>query len=338
MSMSRRIIPAFLALALGISVAGCGGTESEGATRSSGDAELALVAYSTPREAYEELIERYTAGDGAGTSFTQSYGSSGDQARAVTAGLHADVVALSLAPDVGKLVDEGIVASDWASADDHDGFVTQSVVSFIVREGNPKDIQGWDDLLRDDVEVLNPNPFTSGGARWNVMAAYGAQLQQGKSEEEAIAYLEDLYDNIGIQDKAARESLQTFVSGRGDVLLGYENEAILAQQQGEEVDYVIPDETLLIENPIAVTEDARDPAGAQRFVDWLRTEPAQEVFAEKGYRTVLERLADEEAYPTPERLFTIEDVGGWDEVMTRFFDPEDSVMQGIQERLGVSTG
>jgi sulfate/thiosulfate transport system substrate-binding protein len=336
---TRHTLPALVAvLAAGLLATGCGGS-SEGSASSDGDSsEISLVAYSTPREAYEQLIDLYRSGAGAGTEFAQSYGSSGDQARAVVAGLHADLVALSLAPDVKKLVDEGLVADDWATADDHEGFVTKSVVVFTVRKGNPKNITTWDDLLRDDVEVLNPNPFTSGGARWNVMAAYGAQLEQGKSEEEAIRYLEDLYDNIGVQDKAAREALQTFVSGRGDVLLGYENEAILAQRQGEDVDYVIPDQTLLIENPVAVTTDTKDPQRTQDFVDWLRTEPAQQVFAENGYRSVLPELVDDQTYPEPKDLFTIEDVGGWDEVMTKFFDPEDSVLQRIQEQLGVSTG
>ena len=338
MISTRTLLPALLITLAAGGFAGCGGvSESEaGGSGDSGDA-ISLVAYSTPREAYEQLISDYTSSSGGeGASFTQSYGASGDQARAVIAGLRADLVALSLAPDVDKLVDEGIVAEDWASADEHDGFVTKSVVSLAVRKGNPKNINGWDDLLRDDVEVLTPNPFTSGGARWNIMAAYGAQLEQGKSEEEAVAYLEQLFDNVVVQDKAAREALQTFLSGKGDVLIAYENEAITAQQKGEELDFVTPDETILIENPIAVTNEAR--GGTQDFVDWLRTEPAQKVFAEKGYRTVLPELADEQTYPTPKKLFDIEDLGGWDTVMAEFFDPEDSVMQRIEEDLGVSTG
>ena len=316
---------------------GCGGTsESAGATGDGGE-KLSLVAYSTPREAYEQLVKDYAAtSNGSGATFTQSYGASGDQARAVIAGLEADVVALSLAPDVDKLVAEGLVAEDWAQTDEHDGFVTKSVVTLAVRKGNPKNIEGWDDLLRDDVEVLTPNPFTSGGARWNIMAAYGAQLAQGKSEEQAVGYLEDLFANVAVQDKAAREALQTFTSGKGDVLIAYENEAITAQQAGEELEYVTPAETILIENPIAVTTES--DAGAQEFVDWLRTEPAQEVFAEKGYRSVLPELVDAKTYPDPEELFTIDDLGGWDSVMAEFFDPEDSVMQRIEEDLGVSTG
>jgi sulfate/thiosulfate-binding protein len=334
---TRTLLPVLLATVAAAAFAGCGGvSESEaGGSGDSGDS-LSLVAYSTPREAYEQLISDYTSGEGEGSSFTQSYGASGDQARAVIAGLRADIVAFSLAPDVDKLVDEGIVADDWTSGDAHEGFVTKSVVSLAVRKGNPKNIRTWDDLLRDDVEVLTPNPFTSGGARWNIMAAYGAQLEQGKSKEEAIAYLEDLFDNVAVQDKAAREALQTFLSGKGDVLIAYENEAITAQQKGEELDYVTPEETILIENPIAVTSEAKD--GSREFVDWLRSEPAQKVFAEKGYRSVLPELEDEQTYPTPKKLFDIDDLGGWDKVMAEFFDPEDSVMQRIEEDLGVSTG
>jgi sulfate/thiosulfate-binding protein len=338
MTTQRTLIALLSALLLGSVLAGCGGASDESAAGSSGDSgdTLSLVAYSTPREAYEQLIGDYTSSAGAGASFTQSYGASGDQARAVIAGLQADVVAFSLAPDVDKLVDEGLVAEDWAATDEHHGFVTKSVVTFAVRKGNPKNIRTWDDLLREDVEVLTPNPFTSGGARWNIMAAYGAQIEQGRSEDEAISYLEQLFANVAVQDKAAREALQTFISGKGDVLIAYENEAITAQQKGEELDYVTPDETLLIENPVAVTTDAKD--GAREFVEWLRTEPAQKVFAEKGYRPVIDSLVDAERYPKPKTLFTIEDVGGWDAVMAKFFDPEDSVMQRIEEDLGVSTG
>jgi len=338
MTSIRKSLPIALITAAAAAFAGCGGvSESEaGSAGDSGD-KLSLVAYSTPREAYEKLIADYTStAGGKGASFTQSYGSSGDQARAVIAGLRADIVALSLAPDVTKLVDEGLVADDWATADEHDGFVTKSVVALAVRKGNPKNIDGWDDLLRDDVEVLTPNPFTSGGARWNIMAAYGAQREQGKSREEALEYLEQLFDNVVVQDKAARESLQTFLSGKGDVLIAYENEAITARQAGEELDYVIPDETIMIENPIAATTDAKP--GAQEFVDWLRTEAAQKVFAEKGYRSVLPELVDKKTFPDPKTLFTIDDLGGWDTVTAEFFDPEDSVMQRIEEQLGVSTG
>jgi sulfate/thiosulfate-binding protein len=241
------VASALLVLVLGVSA--CGGSSD-----SSGSAgTLSLIAYSTPQEAYEEIIPAFKkTADGKDIGFKQSYGASGDQARAVEAGLNADVVALSLAPDVDKLVEAKKVAADW-NKDEFDGFVTNSVVVLATRKGNPKNINDWDDLTKDGVEVITPNPFTSGGAKWNIMAAYGAQLKAGKSENEAKQYLKDLFDNVPVQDKSAREALQTFIGGKGDVLLAYENEAITAQQKGEEVDYEIPNGTILIQNPIAVT-------------------------------------------------------------------------------------
>jgi sulfate/thiosulfate transport system substrate-binding protein len=318
-----------LALVPILCLAACGGT-SEGGT---GDgAKLTLAAYSTPREVYEELIPAFEkTAAGKGVTFDQSYGSSGEQSRAVEAGLPADVVAFSLEPDVTRLVEAGLVADDWAS-DEHEGVVSRSVVVLAVRKGNPKNIRGWNDLVRDGVEVITPNPFTSGGARWNVMAGYGAQLKEGRSKQQAVEYLRRLFHNVSVQDKSARESLQTFAAGKGDVLLAYENEAITAQQKGEELDYVIPDQTILIENPVAVTKDA--PSGAQAFVDFLRTRESQQVFAEKGYRSIIDDLVDSQRYPTPQTLFTIRDLGGWPEVQKTFFDREDGIMAGIQRELG----
>ena len=331
--MNKLVITAALA-AVALLAASCGGT-SEASGEGGGSSKLSLAAYSTPREAYAELIPAFAkTPEGEGVSISQSYGASGEQSRAVESGLPADVVAFSLAPDVTRLVEAGIVAEDWAS-DEHDGMVTDSVVVFAVREGNPKGIETWDDLLRDDVDVITPNPFTSGGARWNVMAAYGAQLKQGKSKEEAVQYLRDLFANVSVQDKSARESLQTFSSGKGDVLIGYENEAITAQQAGQPLEYVIPDQTILIENPVAVTKDAPEQAAA--FVDFLRTPEAQKVFAEKGYRSVLPDVVDEERYPTPQTLYTIDDLGGWDAVTSEFFDREDGIFAAIQRELGEPT-
>ena len=266
--------------------------------------------------------------------FDQSYGSSGEQARAVESGLPSDVVALSLEPDMQKLVDAGLVEAGW-NKDATEGNVTNSVAVFAVRKDNPKDIRTWDDLIRDDVEVITPNPVTSGGARWNIMAAYGSQVTKGKSEEEGIDFLRKLLANVSVQDKSAREALQTFTAGKGDVLIAYENEAITAQQKEQELDYVIPDETILIENPIAVVKESKKPEQARAFVDYVRTPEAQKVFADKGYRSIDESLVDEATYPTPSGLFTIKDVGGWPAVVEKFFDDEDGVVTKLNEELGV---
>jgi sulfate transport system substrate-binding protein len=312
-------------------IAACG----DGAGSSGGGSKLALVAYSTPKEAYEEIIPAFAKTPaGTGVTFTQSYGNSGDQARAVIAGLPADVAALSLEPDISKLVKAKLVAADW-NATPTKGIVTRSVVALAVRPGNPKHISSWDDLAKPGVEVLTPNPFTSGGARWNVMAAYGAQIEEGKTEAQAVAYLGKLFQNVVVQDKSAREALQSFTAGKGDVLISYENEAITARQKGEKLDYVIPDDTILIENPIAATISGG--AKAKAFVDFATSEPAQRIFAAKGYRAVIDSLVDAKTYPKPKGLFDIAKLGGWDTVMTRFFDPKDSVMQKIEAGLGVGT-
>ena len=319
---------AAVAVAAFASLVACGG---------GGGSNVALVAYSTPREAYAELIPAFQKTDaGTDVTFDESYGSSGEQSRAVEAGLPADVVAFSLEPDMIRLVDAGLVAPDW-NQNEYDGFVTESVVVLVVRKGNPKGITGWADLTGEGVEVIEPNPFTSGGAKWNIMAAYGAQLKQGKSEDEAKAYLKDLFDHVPVQDKSAREALQTFIGGKGDVLLSYENEAIAAQQAGEDVEYVVPAETILIENPLAVTEDAASSEAAKAFYDYLYTPEAQEIFVSKGYRPVVEGVPGADQFPTPASLFTIADLGGWEQVNEAFFASDGSVMATIEQGLGIST-
>jgi sulfate transport system substrate-binding protein len=321
-----------------LGAAGCGGQSAaseEGGGGSGG--KLTLVAYSTPEEAYKKLIPAFNrTPEGRGVSFSQSYAASGEQSRAVEGGLPADVVEFSLEPDMTRLVDAGLVAEDWNQSE-HKGMVTESVVVFMVRKGNPKNIRDWDDLVTGDVEVLEPNPFTSGGAKWNIMAAYGAQLEKGRSPEEAERYLAELFDNVPVLDKSARESLQTFSSGKGDVLLGYENEAILAQQKGEELDYVVPDQTLLIENPVAASIEARDPELARSFVDFLYTPEAQKLFVETGYRPVVEGTPGADEFPTPPDLFEITKFGGWDKVNTDFFDPEKGIVAKIFQDQGKST-
>jgi sulfate transport system substrate-binding protein len=330
------LIAALLALTA-VVVAGCGGSsDAEGG--SGGGGKLALVAYSTPQQAYEDdLIPAFQKTSyGSGTDFSTSFGASGDQRRAVEGGLPADVVSFSLEPDMTKVVDAGLVAPDW-NEDEYEGKVTSSVVSLAVREGNPKGIKGWEDLVRDDVEVITPNPATSGGAKWNIMAAYGSQIEQGKSDQEALDFVKEVLANTTVQDDSARDSLQTFAGGKGDVLIGYENEAIQAQEEGIELEYVIPDQTILIENPIAATKDGGELA--QRFVDFTRTEEAQKLFAERGYRPVVESVlaAFSDKFPEPKALFTIEELGGWAEVEDKFFDEENGAIFDIQRELGNPT-
>jgi sulfate/thiosulfate transport system substrate-binding protein len=338
---SRQIKWTILVLAL-ISAAlagtGCGGQSSAASGGGDGSGgKLTLVAYSTPEEAYKELIPAFNkTPEGKGVSFSQSYAASGEQSRAVEGGLPADVVEFSLEPDMTRLVDANLVDKAW-NQNEHKGNVTNSVVVLMVRKGNPKNIKGWDDLVSGDVDVLEPNPFTSGGAKWNIMAAYGAQLEAGRSEQEAQQYIADLFKNVSVLDKSARESLATFSSGKGDVLLGYENEAILARQNGEDLDYVVPDQTILIENPVAATSGAKDPKLAQGFVDFLYTPEAQKIFVGKGYRPVVKDTPGADKFPTPKDLFDITKFGGWEEVNDEFFDPEQGIVAKIFQSQGKST-
>ncbi|HEX2468678.1 MAG TPA: sulfate ABC transporter substrate-binding protein [Solirubrobacterales bacterium] len=332
------LVAGVLAIGLGIGVAACGGSSDASGSDGSGGT-IDLVAYSTPQELYEQRIEpAFTeTPDGDGVGFKNSFGSSGDQSRAVEAGLPADFVHLPLEPDVERLIDAGLVAEDYDAGGK--GSPQNSVVVFVTRPGNPEGIDSWDDLVTGEVEVITPNPFTSGGARWNLMAAYGSQIAQGKSEQEALDFVAQVLENTPVQDASARDALQTFIGGKGDVLLSYENEAIQAQNAGEDVEYVVPDETILIETKAAVTEEADDPEAAQAFLDFLLSDEGQRLFAEGGYRPTDEKILAEyeEEFPTPKDLFTIEEFGGWETVATEFFDPENGSIARIEADLGVAT-
>jgi sulfate transport system substrate-binding protein len=331
LSLAALVVTALVALA----------AVASASARSSGTS-LSLVAYSTPREAYAKLIPLFQkTPDGNGVGFTQSYGASGDQARAVKAGLKADIVALSLAPDVDDLVKAGLVDSTW-DKQSYKGIVTDSVVVFVVRDGNPKHIKKWDDLLKPGVDVITPNPFTSGGARWNVMAAYGSWLKVGKTKRQAQANLLKLFQNVVSQDKSARDALNTFLAGKGDVLLTYENEAIAAQRAGQKAPYVIPRQTILIENPIAVLKDSSNKDTANKFIRFLKTPAAQQVFADVGYRPIVKSVleANRKKFPLRPGQFTIAQLGlgGWEKVQKDFFDPDKGVMATIERRVGGVTG
>jgi sulfate transport system substrate-binding protein len=294
------------------------------------DTNLALVAYSTPREAYGQLIPTFQkTAAGKDVSFSQSYGSSGEQSRAVAAGLDADIIALSLAPDVTSLVQKKLVPQSW-NKDKWNGMVSRSVVVFIVRDGNPKKLKTWNDLLKPGVQVITPNPFTSGGAKWNIMAAYGGALRAGKTPRQAVDYLGKLWKHVVAQPTSAREGLQTFLAGRGDVFLAYENEALFARKKGQPVQFVIPKATILIENPIAVLSTSRKKLQARAFLKFLRTAPAQRIFAENGYRPLVKSALRGFNFPSRPQLFTIEYVGGWAQVEKKFFDPRTGVMAKIQ--------
>ncbi|HEY5816101.1 MAG TPA: extracellular solute-binding protein [Solirubrobacterales bacterium] len=327
-------LAAALLAVIALAVAGCGG--SDDSATGSGGGKLDIVGYSTPEAVYEEALEPgfEATPDGAGVSFSNSFGASGDQSRAVEAGQPASVVHFAQGGDMIRLVESGQVAPDW-DKNKYKGIAQDSVVVMTVRKGNPEGLESLDDLLTKDVEIVTPNPFSSGAARWNIMAIYGSQLHEGKSPQQALDAVKTVLEKTVVQPGSARDALAAFTQGEGDVLLGYENEAIKAQEEGEDVDYVIPPSTILIETPIAVTKDA--PEAAQKFLDYIWSDAGQELWAENGYRPVNKGLVDPKQFPTPDDLFTIAEFGGWEKVNDEFFDDETGSVAEIEKELGVST-
>ena len=318
-----------IALAATLGIAACGDSADAGG----GGGSVALVAYSTPQQLYEEgIIPAFEdTPDGEGADFSTSFGSSGDQSRAVEAGQDADYISFSLEPDMERLVEAGIVAPDWNKGR-YNGNVSSSVVVFMVRPGNPKGIDTWEDLVAGDVEIITPNPATSGGARWNAMAAYGSQINQRRSEQEALDFVAKIYENTSVLDDSARDSLATFQGGKGDVLIGYENEAIQAQEEGVELEYVIPEQTILIENPAAVTVDADETA--RGFLEFAQSPEGQQLFADYGYRPVDQAVLAEntDTLPVVPGQFTIGDLGGWATLHDEFFGDSGKVTQILAQQ------
>ena len=306
--------------------AGAGGAPKAPAVRT-----LVLGGYTTPREVYgREIIpafqRHWKEKTGQEVRFQESYLGSGAQSRAVIGGFEADVVALSLDPDVQKIADAGLIKHDWR-AGPTGGMVSRSIVVLGVRPGNPKGIRDWDDLRREGVQVVTPSPRTSGGAMWNIAALHGA-VTRGRAGQggQPEAVLRDVLGHVSIMDKGARESMLTFEGGVGDVAITYENEVLVAKQAGKAMDYVIPQSTILIENPVAVVDEYVDKHGtrdvAEAFVAFLHTPEVQRMYARYGLRAVDEAVARETAaqYPNVPDLFTIRDLGGWPAVTKALFD------------------
>jgi sulfate/thiosulfate-binding protein len=308
---------------------------------------ISVNAFSVMEAANEPVFEDFQGTDeGDGVSFKKSYGASGDQSRAVVAGADADVVHYSLETDVTRLVGEGLVAEDWKD-NATNGIATSSVVVFVVRKGNPDDIQTWDDIVEPGVGIITPNPGSSGSARWNILAGWAHVAGNGGTEDEARDYITKLLENTIALPGSGREATTAFTDGSGDVLLSYENEAILAKQSGADIDYVVPPDTLLIENPAAVTKDADDTAKA--FLEFMTSPEAQADYAQSGFRPVVDGVEVDEVegandpsdpFPTPEKLFTLDaDFNGWGEAADKFFgDGEDGNPLGIITELQQQTG
>ena len=340
--MNRMIKAAAAASVAGaLALTGCSATGA-----SSKDA-LSVVGYSVLEAANKPVFADFQkTSAGKGVEFRTSYGASGDQSRAVDGGLKADVVHFSLETDVTRLVDSGLVDKTWKDTPTK-GIATSSVVVLVVRKGNPKHITGWDDLVKPGVQIITPNPGSSGSARWNILAAWEHIAGNGGSEAQAKAFLTKLLKNTVALPSSGRDATTSFTAGNGDVLLSYENEAILAKQGGADVDYVVPDDTLLIQNPAAVTKAASSKAKA--FLDFLTSPTAQEDYARSGFRPVVDGVKvpqvegandPSDPFPTPKKLFTVDqDLGGWASAAPKFFnDGQDGEPLGIVPQLQEQTG
>jgi sulfate/thiosulfate-binding protein len=326
------------AVASVLALAGCADT---GGAQADSSQSLSLVGFSILEQANKQVIADWNKTDaGKGVAFTTSYGASGDQSRAVEGGLKADVVHFSLEPDVKRLVDSKQVTADWKNTPTK-GILTQSVVVIVVRKGNPKNIRTWADLVKPGVKIITPNPASSGSAKWNILAAYGSVLATGGSDDDAKAYLTKFFGNVAALPGSGRDATTAFQSGNGDVLLSYENEAILARQSGAAFDYVVPDQTLLIQNPGAVTVDAGPKA--KDFLAYLVGKEAQTDYAETGFRPLVDGIKVEvkgandpaNPFPAPAKLLTIDkDFGGWSEANRKFFDEDSGIVPKIQQQTG----
>jgi sulfate/thiosulfate-binding protein len=330
-----KVLKIFLPLMVFISLAACSSSSAGNSSQATGEPlKLTLGAYTTPREAYKELIpifqKQWKDKTGQDVVFEESYLGSGAQSRAIVEGFEADVAALSLEADITRIQDAGLITNDWKSGP-YKGMVSTSIVTFAVRKGNPKAIHDWADLAKPGVEILTPNPKTSGGAMWNILAVYGAAKRgfvKGVPQDDdaaAAEFLLSILNNVTVMDKGARESITNFEKGVGDVAITYENEVLVGQMNGQDYELVIPRSTILIENPVAVVDAYADMHGtrevATAFVDFLFTKQAQEIFAKYGLRSVDPEVAKSTAdrYPAVQDLFTVEYFGGWEQITPDFF-------------------
>lgn len=330
----RRLVPILVVLLLA-ACAGAAQARETGVT-------VNLVAYSTPKPVLQKLVARFERSPaGRGVSFTQSYGPSGAQARAVVAGQPADVAFLSTGLDVDSLAQAGLVKKDWQAAT-YGGIAADSVVALVVRPGNPKHIRGWRDLIKPGVQVVTPDPFSSGSAKWNVLAAYGAMRRTGESDKQATGFVTKLFRHVVSQDSSGSNAMNTFLAGKGDVLITYESEAYAALAAGQRLGLVIPRQTMLIQLPMVPLVKA--PKQAKAFIAYAHTPRAQAVFAENGYRPVRASVlrapalkAWRQRYHLGSRIvFAIRDplFGGWSKANKAWFDPTNGRMVKIEQTVG----
>ena len=342
--------------AAALTASACGGNGDTAAAAGGGDCEMArtpvvtFAAYSTPREVYGKIISAFQAKwkeehDDQNVIFQESYGGSTSQAQNVVSGFEADVVALSLAPDVDTIADAGLITHDWTDAADA-GMVSSSIVVFDVRPGNPEDIDDFDDFAKPGMEVLTPDPASSGGARWNILGAYGAAMRGYSGSEEGDAagaqeLLKGIFSNVIVLDKTARDSIKNFEAGNGDVAITYENEVLTAQEAGLEDEMVIPPSTILIENPVAIVDENVDKhcvrPVAEAFVEFLHTPEAKELYTTVGFlrsTDPAEAQKGGEGFPKVTDLFTVDDLGGWDSLNEELFSAGGLFTAAFEEAQG----
>ncbi|MBI3223763.1 MAG: sulfate ABC transporter substrate-binding protein [Mycolicibacterium cosmeticum] len=328
------------ALALSATMlAACGGGGSSDVAGDTGgqkaDTTLTLVAYAVPEPGWSKIIPAFAATpEGKGVAVTTSYGASGDQSRGVVDGKPADIVNFSVEPDVTRLVKADKVAKDWNS-DATKGIPFGSVVSLVVRKGNPKGIKDWDDLLKPGIEVVTPSPLSSGSAKWNLLAPYAAKSNGGKDSAAGIDFVNKLVtDHVKTRPGSGREATDVFLQGTGDVLISYENEAINVERQGKDVEHINPPQTFKIENPVAVVSTGAHLQQATALKNFLYTADGQKLWAEAGFRPVDPAVAADFAkdFPTPEKLWTIAELGGWKDVDPALFDKDNGSITKIYKQ------
>ena len=327
-------------------------TTANNTNNAKNEVKLTLAAYTTPREAYAEIIPAFQKywkdKTGQTVTFEESYQGSGAQSRAVAQGLEADVVALSLEADIDRIQQAGLITHDWKNKS-FGGMVSNSVVAMAVRKGNPKNIHDWADLSQPNLEILTPNPKTSGGAMWNILAMYGAAKRgqvKGISADDKGAqdYLLSVLKNVTVMDKGARESITNFEKGVGDVAITYENEVLNGQQAGQDYELILPTSTIRIDTPVAVVDKYADKHGARQvaegFVDFLFTKQAQEIFAKHGFRSPDPEVAKETAanYPPIKDLFTIDEFDGWSKATPTFFGDDGIFYKLFGQVQGIQSG
>lgn len=333
----RRRYPVALVLILSV-VAGCRGGASDvvgGGGPANARTSITLVAYAVAEPGWSTVIPAFNATDeGKDVQVITSYGASADQSRGVVDGKPADIVNFSVEPDITRLVKAGKVADDW-DKDATKGIPFGSVVTLVVRQGNPKNIRDWDDLLQPDLEVISPSPLSSGSAKWNLLAPYAAKSRGGKDPQAGLDFVKELVSqHVKLRPASGRQATEVFVGGSGDVLISYENEAIATERDGKPVEHVNPPQTFKIDNPLAVVTSSAHLDIATAFKNFQYMAQAQKLWAQAGFRPVDPAVAADfrNQYPAPQTLWTIADLGGWDIVDPQLFDKNTGAITKIYTR------